>query len=124
MPEHVHLLIYPKDKVYSIPRILRAVKAPAAKEILKAIPSMRDKCRVSQSHGPDEFRFWMAGGGYDKNICHSRVAWAEVRYINNNPVRRGLVQSPDEWDYSSARNYLDPSVQTRVLVTLCRAGIE
>src|SRR6185437_13343916 len=29
----------------------------------------------------------------------------KLRYIHNNPVNRGLVISPEEWDWSSSRHY-------------------
>ena len=31
---------------------------------------------------------------------------AKLLYIHNNPVKAGLVASPEEYKYSSARNYL------------------
>jgi putative transposase len=38
----------------------------------------------------------------------------KIEYIHNNPVKRGLVDKPEDWKYSSARNYLfgDHSVIT------------
>ncbi|WOD39955.1 hypothetical protein RRF56_04030 [Nodosilinea sp. E11] len=30
----------------------------------------------------------------------------KLEYIHNNPVKRGYVDSPKHWRYSSARNYL------------------
>jgi len=29
----------------------------------------------------------------------------KIEYIHNNPVRRGYVDEPHDWRYSSARNY-------------------
>lgn len=29
----------------------------------------------------------------------------EIEYIHNNPVKRGYVDEPAYWRYSSARNY-------------------
>ena len=29
----------------------------------------------------------------------------KIVYIHNNPVRRGYVDAPEHWRYSSARNY-------------------
>ena len=34
-----------------------------------------------------------------------RHFWATINYIHNNPVRRGLVDSPTNWIWSSARFY-------------------
>ena len=42
---------------------------------------------------------------YDYNVWtrHKRVE--KTRYIHRNPVRRGLVESPEQWSWSSFRAY-------------------
>ena len=30
----------------------------------------------------------------------------KIEYIHDNPVRRGYVDAPEHWRYSSARNYV------------------
>jgi hypothetical protein len=30
----------------------------------------------------------------------------KIDYIHENPVRRGWVEAPEHWRYSSARNYM------------------
>ncbi|HEY7117221.1 MAG TPA: hypothetical protein VH475_11575, partial [Tepidisphaeraceae bacterium] len=60
---------------------------------------------VPTSKAETEYRFWQAGGGYDRNIERVATAWNSVDYIHNNPVRRGLVRTPCEWEWSSARFY-------------------
>ena len=50
-------------------------------------------------------RFWQAGGGYDRNIRDEEEMLEKARYIHANPVRRGLVDSPADWKWSSARWY-------------------
>jgi len=48
-------------------------------------------------------RFWQRGGGYDRNI-HSDTEFDEkIGYIHMNPVRAGLVKTPADWAWSSAR---------------------
>ena len=43
----------------------------------------------------------------------------KVNYIHNNPVRAGIVENPEDYMYSSARNYADmDSVIEIVKVTL------
>jgi len=51
------------------------------------------------------FCFWQPGGGYDRNIRKAKTAWASVAYIHDNPVRRGLVRRPEDWEWSSAKWY-------------------
>jgi hypothetical protein len=33
--------------------------------------------------------------------------WTKLHYIHRNPVEAGLVNSPEEYKYSSARNYIN-----------------
>ena len=47
--------------------------------------------------------FWQDGGGYDRNIISPQALWSTIQYIHANPVRRGLVGHPSEWEWSSAR---------------------
>jgi putative transposase len=35
-----------------------------------------------------------------------KVLRTKVNYIHNNPVKARLVSNPEDWKYSSARNYL------------------
>ena len=38
-------------------------------------------------------------------IADEAMLWQKLEYIHNNPVRRGYVDDPIYWRYSSARNY-------------------
>ena len=58
-------------------------------------------------NGRVEYRFWQQGGGYDRNILTFKAARAAIETIHNNPVRRGLADSPTDWPWSSARWYAD-----------------
>ncbi len=49
------------------------------------------------------FRFWQPGVGFDRNIFWEKTVPAVIDYIRANPVRRGLVERPTEWPWSSAR---------------------
>lgn len=107
MPEHAHLLIRPRMPDYSMAHILAAIKRPAAAaahlylETTKATQWLK---RLTIRRGDkDVFRFWLPGGGFDHNLWNDRPVEAVVDYIHANPVRRGLVQRPTDWRWSSAR---------------------
>ncbi len=36
----------------------------------------------------------------------SRMMRQKINYIHQNPVKRGYVDLPEHWRYSSARNYV------------------
>ena len=48
------------------------------------------------------FRFWQAGGGFDRNLWNTDALHSSIAYIENNPVRTGLAASPENWLWSSA----------------------
>ncbi|MFG6096425.1 hypothetical protein SPB21_14290 [Leptothoe sp. ISB3NOV94-8A] len=39
-------------------------------------------------------------------ICSDEMLRQKLDYIHNNPVKRGYVDNPAHWRYSSYRNYL------------------
>jgi len=59
---------------------------------------------TGQQHRP--YRFWQKGGGYDRNITKIETIINSIRYMHNNPVRKQLVDTPEKWYYSSARDWL------------------
>jgi putative transposase len=109
MPEHVHLLIHPRDREYRIKVILWRIKRPVGCKAIAFLernaPQWLLHLTVPRSDGMIERRFWQAGGGYDRNIMDPDTARQVIDYIHHNPVRRGLVRSPEEWFWSSARWY-------------------
>jgi putative transposase len=107
MPEHVHVLLRPRQERYQLSRILAALKRPVssrAKEYLVALDNrLWLKKLTVVENGSRVFRFWQAGGGYDKNLWNDRAILEVIDYIHANPVRRGLVERPTDWYWSSAR---------------------
>jgi putative transposase len=93
MPEHVHLLLRPREEPYSISRILAAIKRPMS-------------FRARRAGLCDLDRFWLPGGGFDRNIVGPCALRHEIEYIHANPVRRGLCEHAQEWRFSSARFWL------------------
>jgi putative transposase len=105
MPEHVHVLIYPKQLVYDISAILKAIKQPvgtkAIKYLAKHAPHWLERITVRHRHGIER-RFWQAGGGFDRNVIEPLAVLAMIEYIHGNPVRKGLVAKAEDWKWSSA----------------------
>ncbi len=109
MPEHVHLLLAPRSPSVGISQILGRIKRPVGRQAIAYLestsPGWLARLTVVRSDGTDERRFWQAGGGYDRNVVESETAWKMVDYFHLNPVRRGLVGRPEDWEWSSARWY-------------------
>ena len=86
MPEHIHLLINEP------PAILLA-------QFLKALKQVTSR----KLRGPRE-KFWQ-DRYYDSNIRGETARSEMIRYIHRNPVKRGLVDKPEDWTWSSFRHY-------------------
>ena len=107
MPEHVHLLICPRTQVYSVSQILRSIKQSVSRRATIYLRQNNPEGLQSLATGQKRsvYRFWRAGGGYDRNMVSVETILNVVRYIHDNPVRRGLVQHANDWPYSSARDW-------------------
>jgi REP element-mobilizing transposase RayT len=51
-----------------------------------------------------DYQFWQEGS-HPEQIHNQRMYEQKIRYIHENPVRRGYVDEPEHWRYSSARYY-------------------
>jgi putative transposase len=109
MPEHAHVLIYPRRIEYDVGLILKSIKQPVAQSAIAFLrtqaPEWLDRLRVARPGGRVEYRFWQQGGGYDRNVFQETTAWQCVDYLHANPVRRELCSHPPDWIWSSARWY-------------------
>jgi len=107
MPNHVHLLICPTRPQYSVSDILLSIKQPVSRKAINYLknnnPDGLKYLATSQIHRP--YRFWQKGGGYDRNITKIQTIIDSVNYIHNNPVRKELVESAEQWRYSSAADW-------------------
>jgi putative transposase len=112
MPEHVHLLVWPREPQYSVSQFLTSVKRPvtlkALSHVRKSAPAFLSRMEDRQPGGRLHYRFWQRGGGYDHNLTEPQTVWAEIDYIHANPVRRGLCRTAIAWRWSSAAEYERP----------------
>ena len=51
------------------------------------------------------YQFWQEGV-HPEYIQNEDMMRQKVEYIHQNPVNRGYIDRPEQWRYSSARNYL------------------
>ena len=88
MPEHVHLLLGEPEKG-QLATALQAVKQGVAQRLLRG-----------QAH------FWETRY-YDFNVWSAKKRVEKLRYMHRNPVKRGLVERPEDWEWGSFRHYRD-----------------
>jgi hypothetical protein len=53
-----------------------------------------------------EYQFW-THENHAEYIYSNKFIEQKLDYIHNNPVRAGIVEKPEEYLYSSAKNYAD-----------------
>ena len=116
MPDHVHLLVDPRDHSPSISLYLARLKQPFSKEIkdilVKKPGPLLKRLIVQERPGKTCFRFWQEGPGFDRNLFSAEAIQASLDYIHTNPVKRGLCRCAMDWKWSSASFYLaDPPGQ-------------
>jgi putative transposase len=51
-----------------------------------------------------KYQFWQEGS-HPQRIESEAMMGQKIAYIHHNPVRRGLVDYPEQWMYSSARDF-------------------
>jgi len=101
MPEHVHLLMRPRDDI-PLERTLKSIKLAVSKSVIarwRNIGATHILTKLDDGTGSP--RFWQKGGGFDRNVRDEHELSREIRYIHHNPVRRGLVQRPEDYRFSS-----------------------
>jgi putative transposase len=108
MPEHVHLIVCPRQPVYDVAVIRRSIKEPVARVAMKYLRKNAPHWipKLSRRRGSRvETHFWLSGGGYDRNITSAATLMKAIDYLHLNPVRRSLVERAAEFPWSSAAWY-------------------
>ena len=85
MPNHVHVLLSPNQKLVRALMVIKSATALHANEVL------------GRSGNP----FWQAES-YDHWVRSDDEESRIIRYIERNPVDAGLVESSELWPWSSA----------------------
>jgi putative transposase len=108
MPEHVHLLIWPRRRKYETSRIVADIKRPVGQKAVAFLeevsPEFLERLTV-RNRNHTYRRFWQAGPGQDRNVYDPATAHKIIEYIHYNPVRRALVVRPEDWVWSSAADW-------------------
>ena len=108
MPNHAHLIVWPRQTDYDIASIRRAIKWPVARQAIAYLAEHAPQWlpRITRTRGEKTERvFWQSGGGYDRNVTTSQALMEMIDYVHANPVRKKLVASPSDWIWSSAKHF-------------------
>jgi putative transposase len=106
MPEHVHIVVLPPDSI-KLGIVIGELKSLSARKML---PLLRNQCGkpldrlVFNRGGEERTAFWQARC-FDHNCRSSGTVREKIEYCHKNPVRRGLVNGPADWLWSSHNWY-------------------
>ncbi len=109
MPEHVHLIIFPRQESYSIAAILNTIKQSVSKKALAFVahtpPHSCAECSIASRTATS--RIASGSGVADSTAISGAPAtfWEKIDYVHANPVRRHLCGAPEEWPWSSAADH-------------------
>ena len=113
MPEHVHLLIT-EPEIGNPSTVMQVLKQRTARVLLPKQKPPDPRQRTLFGDTPPSRSFWQARF-YDFNMWTTKKRVEKLRYMHRNPVKRGLVNLPEEWRWSSYRFYfLDEAGPVRV----------
>lgn len=107
LENHLHLIVQSDD----LSRHLARFKSYTARQLITYLSENNIRQILDQlafykkAHKSDRaFQFWQESY-HPEWIQNEGMMRQKIEYVHNNPVKRGYVDLPEHWRYSSARNY-------------------
>ena len=107
LENHLHLIAHAPRldkcmasfKSYTAARLIALLKQRRADPILQRLHFGK------KAHKKDrEYQFWQEGV-HAELVFSDKMMREKLEYIHQNPVKRGYIERPEHWRYSSAMNY-------------------
>ena len=103
MPEHIHLLLS-EPEVGTLSKVMQVLKQRTSRALLPKRRLSNPQQTNLFGETPERAPFWQARF-YDFNVWTAKKRVEKLNYMHQNPVKRGLVASPEDWRWSSCRFY-------------------
>lgn len=113
MPSHLHLIIS-RQGTLLLSEIMRDFKGFTNKRIISTFPlineSRRDWLLLAFSRSAEsikrvhQYKIWQ-DGNHPIELYNAQLMDQKLAYIHQNPVTAEIVDEPEDYRYSSARNY-------------------
>ena len=113
MSNHIHMLARAKEG-YKLSEIMRDMKKHTSKQIIKMIQNSNESRKEwllsimleagKNNSKKQTFQLWR-NDNHPIELFKPEVTMQKLNYIHNNPVEAGIVEKPEEYVYSSAKNY-------------------
>jgi len=105
---HFHAIVAAPD----LARVLADLKRHTARRLIEQLETERCDWMLRQlryQRAPhkteSQYQVWQEGS-HPQAIMGDEMMLQKLEYLHNNPVKRGLVASPEHWRYSSAHEWL------------------
>jgi REP element-mobilizing transposase RayT len=113
MSNHLHLIVSAKNN--NLSEILRDFKKFTSKQIIEAIINNKHESRRdwmlkifedegSKNSRNKSYQFWRQDN-QPQELYSPAFLFQKINYIHNNPVETGIVEKPEGYLYSSAKDY-------------------
>jgi putative transposase len=113
MTNHLHMIIGTRGR--KMEDTLRDMKQYTARRILEEIKDNPTESRKDwmlwmferagkKNPGNEIYQFWQHDN-HPIELTHTGMFKQKLDYIHDNPVTAGFVDKPEDWLYSSAKNY-------------------
>jgi len=93
MPNHVHILIYPRKETH-IGYLIREIKSKMARQFFS-----------NQEKIPGSTRVFWKRRCFDRHCVNAAKIKNIIDYIHSNPIRKGLVRRLEDYKWSSYNWY-------------------
>jgi REP element-mobilizing transposase RayT len=114
MSNHIHLIA--KSETQDLSDILRDFKKFTSKRIIEKIEESSESRKnwmlrlfmhaAKRQNKKGTYQVW-THENHAIQLYSNAMIEEKVNYVHSNPVRSGIVANPDDYLYSSARNYAD-----------------
>lgn len=115
MSNHIHL-VCETEEGNELSAVLRDFKKYTARQMISEINEDGEsrknwmlwlfKNAGEKNSNNKTFQFWQQNN-HPIELFTSKFVKQKIRYVHDNPVRAGIVEFPEQYRYSSAKNYRD-----------------
>jgi len=107
LENHLHFIAAADDlakevanfKSYTARRIIDLLQASNSQTTLQQLAFRKARHKIDR-----DFQLWQEGS-HPQQITSDEMMFQKIDYVHYNSVKRGYVDDPLHWRYSSARNY-------------------
>lgn len=108
LDNHFHLVVSGPN----LSNIIQSLKRHTSKQIVRLLQTQKKEWLLNQlayfkkRHKTESIHQVWQEGFHPALIQTEQMLLQKIEYVHNNPVKRGYIELPEHWLYSSARNFI------------------